>query len=279
MLALLSALVWGSGDFAGGLATRRADPVQVLAWSAVSGMILLVALALVTREPLLPATAAAWAIAGGLSAAIGITFLYRGLAVGRAATVAPAAAVVTAALPVLFTAITQGLPQPLQIFGFVLAVIGIWLVARTPDPAPSAETAPIARQSSGLALALAAGTGFGGFLILIAHVPEEFVFLPLTIARLTMLAAAVVVLFARGLALPPPLSNPIALVAGTLDAGGNIFYVVARRYARLDVAAVLSSLYPVATVLLAWLLLRERMDRRQWLGAAVCCVAVLFIAA
>ena len=102
---------------------------------------------------------------------------------------------------------------------------------------------------------------------------------PLALVAVRMgLATALLLIFGRRLPLPALGSNPVALLAGVLDAGGNIFYVLARQYTRLDVAAVLSSLYPAATVLLAWLVLHERISRRQWFGAALCVAAVALIA-
>lgn len=264
--ALTSAIVWGSGDFAGGIAARRSHPFQVLALSALSGVAILLACAWLRREGLPPVSSVAWASAAGLSGAIGIASLYRGLAIGSAATVAPTAAVITAALPVIFGGVVAGLPPTSQIAGFGVAMVGIWLVARAPGGSPS--------SAAGLRLALLAGVGFGGFLILIAQVHSDLVFLPLAITRTMTLATAVVLMLARRVRLPLLSSNPIAFIAGVLDAGGNVFFLFARQYTRLDVAAVLSSFYPVATVVLARLVLDEQVTRRQWIGAGVCLAAV-----
>jgi drug/metabolite transporter (DMT)-like permease len=268
-LALTSALVWGTGDFIGGAAVRRASPYQVLVWSAVSGMVLLLVGALVAREPLPPASASLWAAASGLSGCLGISCLYTGLARGRAATVAPTAGVVTAALPVIASLLTSGRPGMLQLAGFACAALGIWFVARAPGGGGSGP--------SGFGLAVLAGIGFGGFLVLIARVPPHLVFLPLAISRTIVLIVVTVITRARGERVPSPWASPLALLAGTCDASGNIFYVLARRSIRVDVAAVLSSLYPVATVLLAWLIAREVIGRTQWLGALLCAAAVALI--
>lgn len=225
----------------------------------------------VRHEAWPPVSSLAWAAAAGVSGAVGIAALYRGLAIGSAAIVAPAAAVITAALPVMFSGFTAGLPHPSQLAGFIVAIVGIWLVARTGGSSAS--------SNDGLRLAIGAGVGFGGFLILIAQVHSEFVFLPLAVTRTMMLVAALGLLLTRGVALPALMSNPIALVAGVLDAGGNVLFLFARQYTRLDIAAVLSSFYPVATVVLARVILRERVSPLQWLGAAVCLAAVALITA
>ena len=220
------------------------------------------------REAPPPASSLGWAAAAGLSGAIGIAALYRGLAIGSAATVAPTAAVITAAFPVLVTGLAAGLPRPTQLVGFVVAIAGIWLVAR----APSAS-----RSGAGLKLALVAGVGFGGFLTLIAQVHTDLVFLPLALTRGVTLALAIALMLVRGVRIPRMTASPIALLAGVLDAGGNVLFLFARQHTRLDVAAVLSSFYPVATVLLARLVLRERITRVQWIGAGVCLAAVALI--
>jgi len=266
LFALTSAVVWGTGDFAGGVAARRSHQFQVVALSALSGIAMLLACAWLRREALPPASSLAWAGAAGLSGAIGLAALYRGLAVGNAATVAPTAAVITAALPVIFGGATAGLPRASQLVGFVVAIVGIWLVARS---------STVSRSSpAGLQHALIAGVGFGGFLILIAQVHSHFVFLPLVLTRSVMLATALLVMLVGRVPLPALASNPMALLAGVLDAGGNVFFLFARQYTRLDVASVLSSFYPVATVVLARLVLHERVALMQWIGAGVCLAAV-----
>lgn len=267
LFALTSAAVWGAGDFAGGVAARRSHQFQVLAISALSGIVLLLTCAWVRHESLPPARSLWWSAAAGLSGAIGIASLYRGLAMGSAATVAPTAAVITAALPVMFSTTTVGMPRTSQLAGFVVAIVGIWLVAR-------ASTTDDGASPKGLQLAVLAGTGFGGFLILIAQVDSQFVFLPLAVTRSVTLVTAVVLMLARGVPLPALTASPVGLLAGVLDAGGNVFFLFARQYARLDVAAVLSSFYPVATVVLARLILHQHVTSTQWVGAGVCLIAV-----
>jgi|KBSSwiStaDraftv2_1062776.scaffolds.fasta_scaffold294426_1 drug/metabolite transporter (DMT)-like permease len=230
---------------------------------------MLVVCGAVRHETVPPFSSLAWAAAAGLSGAGGIAALYRGLAIGSAAIVAPTAAVITAALPVVFSGLTAGLPRASQLAGFVVAMGGIWLVARTSESSRS--------SNDGLRLAVIAGVGFGGFLILIAQVHSELVFLPLAVTRATTLVAAVVLLLVRGVTIPAVTANPIALVAGVLDAGGNVLFLFARQYTRLDVAAVLSSFYPVATVVLSRIVLNERVTASQWVGAVVCLAAVALI--
>lgn len=267
LFALTSALVWGGGDFTGGFASRRSHPLQVLALSALSGILVLVPGALLLGEALPALPSILWALAAGAVGTIGVASLYRALAVENAAGVAPVAAVVGAALPVGFGMLTQGLPGAFKLAGFALALLGIGLVSRA--PAGGGGT-----SRRGLGLALLAGLGFAGFFILIARVQPGLVFMPLIFSRsMTFLTALLFLCFSR-VALPSLKSNPPALLAGVLDAGGNIFFLLARQYTRLDAAVVLSSLYPAVTVLLAVLLLKQKTGRGQWLGVLVCLLAI-----
>jgi drug/metabolite transporter (DMT)-like permease len=206
----------------------------------------------------------------GVSGALGIAALYRGLSLGQAASVAPTAAVIGAALPVIFSLFTEGQPRQSQLIGFLLAILGIWLVSKS--------TKTVQLSQSALGLAFLAGIGFGGFFILIAQVETGAVFTPLIIARLVSLGTAILLLLANRLDPLAPVSNPVAWLAGLLDAGGNIFYFMAQQFTRLDVAAVLSSLYPATTLMLAYLVLNEKVSSTQWLGAALCLISVALIA-
>lgn len=265
-LALVSAFTWGTADFVGGVATRRGHPFQVLLINASSGIVLLGALALIVGEAMPSSSAVAWAASAGAAGALGIVALYRGLAMGSAAIVAPTAGVLTAALPVVFSIAVNGWPGAVQLAGFVLAAMGIWLVAR--------GQAADRSRTTGLRAAVLAGLGFGLFLIFIAQVPSTLVFGPLAVARGATLVIAVVLLWIGRAGVPPMSLLPLALGAGVLDAGGNVLYLLARQHVRLDVAAVLSSFYPVATVVLARVIQKERVMGWQWLGAVACLAAV-----
>ena len=271
LLALTSAAVWGSGDFSGGYATRNTNNYHVLFLSALSGIILLIVLAFVRHEGWPPPAGWVWAGLGGVSGAVGIACLYQALSLGHAAAVAPMTAVISAVLPAVFGMFLAGLPGPSQLAGFVVAAPGLWLVSAPAQGAPRVSRAE-------LALAVTAGLGFGGFFVFMGLLDRGYLFTPLVISRTLTLLTALVLLAARRLPLPSLISSPVALLAGVLDAGGNIFYILARQYTRLDVAAVLSSLYPAATVLLSWIILKEHIGRRQWLGALLCVAAVALIA-
>jgi drug/metabolite transporter (DMT)-like permease len=270
-LALTSAVVWGSGDFSGGYATRSSNAYHVLLLSAFSGIVLVAILAFLGHEGWPSPAGWLWAGLGGVAGAVGIVCLYQALSLGHAAAVAPMTAVISATLPAVAGAFIVGLPGASQLAGFVVAVPGLWLVS-----APSQDGPRLSRQE--LLLALTAGLGFGGFFVFIGLVERGYLYTPLVIARSLTLLTALVLLVVRRLPLPALTSSPVALLAGVLDAGGNIFYILARQFTRLDVVAVLASLYPAATVILAWVILHERISRRQWVGAALCVAAIALIA-
>lgn len=270
LFGLASAFIWGAGDFTGGFATRRSSQFQVLAVSALSGLLILVIPALALREPFPGTRDLLYAALGGASGAMGIAILYRALSTGHAASVAPTAAVTSAALPVLFSAVTQSLPTPLQFLGFGLAAAGIWML--------SAEGGSAGRMSRGdILTAATSGVGFGFFFIFLGLLETSRVFTPVIVARSATLAVGLLFLGVYRQPLPSLRANPVALLAGVLDAGGNIFYVLASQYARLDVAAVLASLYPASTVILASMVLKQAVSPRQWIAVLICLAAIVLI--
>lgn len=270
LFALTSAAVWGSGDFSGGFASRKLNQFQVLALSAGSGIIVLIPAAVLWKEHIPGLTSLLWAAGAGLFGGIGITCLYYALSLGNTASVAPIAGVVGAILPVLVSMATEGLPGWTRLAGFGVAFLGIGLVSSTSGPATHT-------QRRGILLAFIAGFGFAGFFVLIAQVKPGEVFAPLVASRLVDLVLALILLRTGGLAIPSPRANPIALLAGVLDAGGNVFFLLARQLTRLDVTAVLASLYPASTMLLAYLVLKEKISVKQWIGAALCILAISLI--
>lgn len=272
LFGLLSAATWGAGDFCGGLASKRANVYAVVITSQAIGAGLLLSLTLLFGEAFPPWEDLGWGAAAGIAGAVGLLALYRGLASGRMGLVAPISAVGAAALPVVFAAALQGLPEALTLIGFVVALGGIWLLSR---PASSTTTA---FQLNDLRLPIAAGVGFGLFFVLIDQGNDHATFWPLIAARLASLT--VITLIARANRQPIlPERSLLGLVAlsGALDAGGNAFFSLAVQVGRLDVASVLSSLYPASTVMLAWWLLKERLTRWQWAGVLVALIAIVLI--
>ena len=270
LFGLASAASWGAGDFSGGVATRRCHVIGVVVVSQVVGLGLLLVLALLLGEPLPATVDLLWGAAAGLAGGLGLAALYRGLAVGRMGVVAPVNAVLSAAVPVLFGALVEGLPAARQLLGFGLALVAVWLVSRSGDGTRL--------RLRDLGLPVLAGLGFGTFLIVIGQVSETAILWPLIAARAASITLLVGVAIARRRPLPAAGQLPLVALVGLFDTGGNAFYALAAQAGRLDTAVVLSSLFPAATVLLARILLKEELSLLQWVGVTLALAAVLLIA-
>ncbi len=267
VFAISSAAVWGSGDFSGGQAARKSHQYQVLILAALSGMVVLAIGAIIRGEGLPSARSILWAAMAGAAGALGMGALYKALSLGHTASVAPTSAITCAALPVLFGLLTASLPTVTQLVGFGVAFIGIWLVSKS--PAAGEKT-----FREGMILSFLSGIGFGGFFIFIALVEKGPVFTPVLVARTITLIIALILLATKRLRVPGLASNPIALLAGVLDTGGNVFYLLATQFTRLEIAALISSFYPATTVILAGIILKEKISPLQWTGIAFCLAAL-----
>jgi drug/metabolite transporter (DMT)-like permease len=235
-----------------------------------SGALFAFVLFLARNEPVPSPADAAWSAAAALAGAVGITALYAGLAAGRMSVVAPVTGVLAVAIPVAAGLVIEGVPRGEILVGIGLAIVAVVLVSRVEDEAG---------RSGGLRFALIAGVGIGIFNVLIAQVTQGLVFGPLTIMRATQaLAIVTFILVGRAPWRIRPVLLPAVLLIGLLDMGGNAFYIAARQAGELAVAATLSSLYPVTTVVLAALLLGERITIAHAAGIALAAVAVGLIA-
>ena len=270
-LSLSAAISWGAADFSGGIAAKNTNVFSVVAAAHAVGLAFMLSLAVLFEEPIPHSTSLGWAVVAGLVGGIGLAAFYKALAVGKMGINAPLASVITAVLPLLFGFWTEGLPHALQLIGFVLALVSIWLVTMQRSATG---------RSRGLGLAVVAGVGFSGFLLFIRLAGPEAVFWPLVAARTAsfLLMSTVILTRDRGWK-PNQAAVPYILLAGILDSGANALYLAAAQRGRLDVAAVLSSLYPASTVILARLVLKERLSGMQNAGMAGALIAVLLIAA
>ena len=270
-LGLASAASWGAGDFAGGLASRRAPALGVVVASQAVGIALLVAFATVTAEAIPSARQVLWAALAGANGALGLFALYSALASGRMGIAAPVSGVVGALVPVLVGSVVHGPPGPIRLAGFGLAVVGVWLLT-----AANQGTGRVGPRE--LALPVLAGVSFGLFLVFIHRAGGPGVFLPLTLARATSMGVLAAIGAVSGtLTLPGRPALGLTCLAGILDTGGNAFFALAAQVGRLDVAGVLSSLYPASTVALACTLLGERLTRRQIVGAVATLAAIVLV--
>ena len=271
IFGIASAITWGAADFCGGVATKRSEIISVLFVSQLVGATLLVIPLWIWHEPFPGTRDVLWGVAGGTCGVVGITAFYLGLARGRMGIVAPVAAVVTAGLPVLAGAILEGLPPAIKYFGFALGLVSIWLVSR--------NNGGTQVKINELGLPILAGVAFGAFFIFLDQAADSARLWPLIAARTTSLSLILLAsLVLRKKLLPARNRLPLIALAGLLDTGGNLFYMLAARAGRLDIAAVLSALYPAATVLLARMVLKELINRWQLIGIIAALGAVTLIA-
>ncbi len=270
VIANTSAAVRGTADFSGGQATRKSHQYQVLMLAALSGMAVLMLSAIIRGEGIPSGRSIFWAAIAGAAGALGMAALYKALSMGQTASVAPTSAITCATLPVLFELITAGLPKVTQLVGFAMAFLGIWLVSRSTN-----ANEKTFREA--MTLAFLSGIGFGGFFIFIALVEKGQVFVPILVSRTITLFISLIMLRLHRLPLPGLTSNPIALLAGVLDTGGNVFYLFATQFTRLDIAALISSFYPAMTVILASIILKEKVSAAQWSGMILCLLALTLI--
>jgi drug/metabolite transporter (DMT)-like permease len=280
-LALVAAVVWGASDFCGGIVTRRSTPAVVLMIAHGLGLLVLLVTLAVLSQGAPTRNTVIFGLIAGLAGGIGLLALYKALSLGSMGLVAALSGVLTAAMPVLVSFFTETRPSTLKLAGFAVAGVAIWLIAYT----PGTDAHP-----HGLGLAILAGIGFGILLVFLHMGARDNVLWALTFSRVGSVSCAIAlgIVMARhnrrqGRALMPSTRwrtvLPLAAAAGILDTSGNLLYTMSSLAGRLDVAAVLSSLYPAGTILLAAWLLHERATRSQTVGMGLALLAVAMISA
>lgn len=274
MLALVAAAGFGMGDFVGGLASRRVSPLRVLLVSTPLALVGLTAIAVATGGPI-HRGAVGWGAACGLALGVASWWFYAALRSGPISVVSPLSAVVTAGVPVTAGLIRGERPGLVASVGIVLALVAVVLVSREAtdeDVKPHRFTPKVAW------LTIGAGVGFGLNFVFIEKAPVESVLWPLMFARL---AATVVVIIiaasARELRLPSGTPMKLSLTAGMMDVGANVAMLLALRNSSLSLGGMLISMFPVVTVLLAIVVLRERVHLWQVVGMVAAVVSVAMI--
>jgi drug/metabolite transporter (DMT)-like permease len=302
LLGLGAAGVWGTSDFAGGFVTRRTFPALVVTLAhGLSMLVIWLLLAGLHPAPPAPSTVL-YGVLSGIVGGVGLMLFYEGLALGTMGLTAAIAGVLTAVLPVVYSFFNDGRPSPAQLAGFVLAAVAIWLIAYTPGGKP---------HPRGLGLATAAGIGFGLLMIFLQKAGAGSIAWTMALSRTTSttiaLSLSLGIFIRRKWRLAPDIEPdtepdpvpdfapaaapaghsglrflwrsivPLAALAGALDTAGNVLYTLSSLRGRLDVAAVLASLYPGITILLAAVLLREHTTRTQTLGMLLALAAVVLI--
>jgi drug/metabolite transporter (DMT)-like permease len=271
VLGITASASWGAADFAGGWLSRRAPLLGVLLATQLVGLATALTAATLRGEPALRAEDVGWAMLSGVLAGVGLGGLYGGLAAGRMGIVAPVTGLIVVVIPVITGAVLQGLPQPITMVGIALAIVAVVVVSLSPGDGTGGP--------SGLRHALVAGVGLGLTSVTISRFGDGMVFGPLAIMRIVEgLLFVTVILVRRPRWRLGRSAWPWAAGVGVLDLLGNGAYVAATQAGELAVAAVLSSLYPVVTVLLATVVLHERLGRLHAVGIVLAGVAIVMIA-
>jgi drug/metabolite transporter (DMT)-like permease len=301
--SLAAVFIWGTSDFTGGYASRRANAFVFTAFSHLCALVLMVVLALAQHAPFPSRTSILWALLAGGIGGFSLAIFYRALAEGKMGLTAPIAALLGAAIPTLADIAIEGAPHAWTFAGFALAIVAIWLITRAepvrkpePDdklnvwgrallPVPTQPCDQIDDEEKtgavpkGVAVAALAGVGFAAFYLCIRQAGAGS---PLWIAAVSRLASfivtAVAVIATRA---PIRLDLPgaaMAAVAGSFDITGSALFIFASQHGRLDEAVVISSLYPAVTVILARLVLKEHFSRWRFIGLLAALAAVPMIA-
>jgi drug/metabolite transporter (DMT)-like permease len=272
LFALLAAAAYGVGDFAGGVATRRAPVMSVLLVTFPFGTLVVCAAAPFFGGDLPQRTVVLSAL-GGVIGLVGVGCLYAALAVAPMNIISPITGVLSAAVPVAAGVLFGERPSAIAWTGITLGLLAVVLVSRQPENHPHG---PIGAKP--LLLAAAAGFGFGGFFVCLARASHTSGMWPVATARLAATIVVVAVALAsRRMARVPRTALPLALGAGALDAAANIAFLIAARNGLLSISSVITALYPAGTVLLAMVILKERMVRVQQVGLVIAAASVVLV--
>jgi drug/metabolite transporter (DMT)-like permease len=280
VFSLIAASFYGAADFLGGLASRRAPTTAVIVVSGAAGLLLLAAIL-----PWMPGTPTLhdlrWGATAGLAGGAGLGLLYRALAVGRMAVVAPTTAVCAVIIPALASFLGGERLRALATAGIVLALVAIVMVGQARDEGDDGPgergTGPVAPRR-GMGLALLSGVAIGFFYVALSQTSPDSGMWPLFASRATSTAIYMVaaIVTRRSLRIDRPVLRTV-VAAGLLDMIANTFYVLATYRGSLPVVVTLTSLYPASTVLLARMVLGERLTRWQIAGVVCAMVAVAMI--
>ena len=270
LFAIASAALYGAADFLGGMASRRASTMAVVVWSQAAGLVMLLLVL-----PLLPDASASrsdwfWGAVAGLAGSVGVGLLYRALAIGTMAVVAPTTAVCAVVIPVMAGLLAGERLAAQTIAGIGLAVVAIVLVSQ------QRETTSVARK--GIGIAFLSGVAIGFFFLALARTAPAAGMWPLVASR----AVSLVLFGGLGLATGQPMmmASPVARIAiggGVVDMAANALYLAATRYGALSIVVTLTSLYPASTVILARVVLGERLSRWQIAGVVCALGAIVLI--
>lgn len=271
VLSLVSALAYGVSDFLGGIFSKRISPWQVaVVGQTSSGVLSLVAALVVSGSP--TGHDLAFGALAGLGGGFGAAFLYRGLSTARMGVVAPLSAIGTALIPVVVGVVTGDRPSTTVVIGIVLAFPAIGLISRVVDADPG--------HRGGVVDGTLAGLGFGLLFVFLGQIGDDAGLMPLAVSQLTSIVSVVVTATVlRQAWMPRSRAAWSAVVMGPLGATAQGAFLYASQHGLLSVVSVISSLYPASTVVLAAVVLREKILPWQAVGLITAAAAVALVAA
>lgn len=273
LFGLSSAITWGAADFCGGLASRKAKAYQAVLFGEAVGLAILLAALLLSGEKWIGWLAWLLCTIAGSMGVLGLLLFFQAMSKGQMSVAAPVSALTAAILPVIVGSFVEGFPGWLTMAGFVLALAAIWFISQ-PDGGPKS----LRLRLADLSLPLIAGISFGVYLILIHRGSQNGLFWPMVSSRFSGVVTMVVyTLVTRQPFLPSKSIWSLLVLNGILDVSGNGLYILAGQAGRMDVAAVLASLYPASTVVLAGLFLHERLNRLQLAGILAALAAIVLM--
>ena len=289
VMALCSSMLYGVADFLGGMGSRRGPAVTVTAWFQVVGLAFLFAYALFAPGATRVADLV-WGGASGVAGGLGVLLLYRALAGGTVSTAAPLISMIALTVPVAAGLLGGERPGLLPLIGVAAGAVAVVLIAAHGEPGANADAArgggagagapaTLARTATALAPAIASGVLIGLFLVCLGRVGAGASGWPLVSGRAMASLTLFAMLFAsRAPLVPPDATRPYVLGAAVTDVTANVLYLLAVQRAPMSLIATLVSLAPATTVVLAQLVLRERLGTAQKVGVAVALVAVVLLA-
>ena len=274
-LGLLAALGWGAGDFTGGIASRKTGAYRTVLYGEVIGIFVLFFVIAIFSEPIPDLRSWMFAMLAGALGTLGLVLLYHAMTLGLMSIATPVSALLAAALPVVVGIFREGLPAWTTFIGFGFALFAVWMISQGED-----GVTDILAHLADLKLPLIAGIGFGSYFVFMHEATSTgSTIWPMVASRSGgLILITVYMLVTRSSWKVEDASAwPIITLNGILDISGNVFFILAGQMGRLDVAAVLSSLFPGATVILAWIFLKERLSLNQWIGIAAALTAIVLM--
>lgn len=275
IFGLCAALGWGAADFSGGLAARKTGAYRTVFYAEIIGIFILFFVIMAVGEPFPNSRVWIFATLAGALGTMGLILLYHSMTLGLMSIATPVSALLAAALPVFFGIFREGLPEWMTFIGFGFALLAVWMISQG-----EAGVRDILLHLSDLKLPLLAGIGFGFYFILMHEATNTGATIwPMAASRFggLILITTYMLITRSPWKVGDSTAWPIITLNGILDISGNAFFILASQAGRLDVSAVLSSLFPGATVLLAWIFLNERLSRNQWIGILSALIAIVLM--